>query len=188
MFTGVSRFRTPENRPSLSFNGIRLEPTISEEAYHSILQRGIEKVKIDPHGNNDLYRTTRDPILSNVNICDFPIAYGTEMIEKLYQRSKHNELHLVSDDDVWYNLFLALDPDHYYGIKNWYSLFHQNENYQCRLVEGNHHVHMNEPGKIADIISSWISDTSSKTGAMNAEELALARTPDDFLEDLDDEE
>ena len=172
-----------------NFYGHQMKSTVNSNVMHHILDRGIT-----PHPNNNsnkkkLFKLSRDPILTKTAAFqDASSEFSFYAQKQAYKKSNSKrlkELHILAKNDMFYDLFLLIDEENYYVLKEFYEIFSLNENYQTRLVDGNHHVHLNESEKIAGMISSWIDDVGDRSDHVSVDELFLQRTDPEFLEDLE---
>jgi len=118
--------------------------SISRESVETLMARGLRKVSQDKDGN-DLYTWTADFRLRIPS----PFKVGLDQVEHFAEQIKCPMLIVKATDSQFY----MSDEDasrilHVYKTHNPHFHYHR--------VEGGHHIHLNEPAKVAPLINKFL--------------------------------
>ena len=167
-----------------SWHGQYIPASVVNDSVDILLERGLKKLSNEfcPETNQQLYNFARDIKVILPSIPAFSLADATELIKTGYNECKHNELLIQATDNIWAQIGVKRNPDlwNIWGQNMPYLLYSQNENFQMCCVEGNHHVHLNDPDVMTEKICDWIEDPGDRTGSIDDLELRERRIPEEF--------
>uniref|UniRef100_A0A1A9X519 AB hydrolase-1 domain-containing protein n=1 Tax=Glossina brevipalpis TaxID=37001 RepID=A0A1A9X519_9MUSC len=118
-----------------------VDKSINLDACKFILERNTKPLQRDP----SKYYFSRDNRIKNWVFHSFPQSVHVELAKRI--KCPY--------------LFIKATQSPYFGSKKYYDevldILKQNPKFEYHIVEGTHHVHLNEPKKVADIVNSFLS-------------------------------
>lgn len=115
--------------------------SVDIETCKFLLKRNIKPSEHEPHK----YYFSRDSRLKNSNFVSFPQEVPVEMARRI----------------TCPHLFIKALQGPYYEPKEYYdevlAVLKQKPNFVYHEVEGSHHVHLNEPEKVAKVVNSFLN-------------------------------
>ena len=131
--------------------------SITRSSVETIMSRGLRKVGVNNNGEN-LFTWTNDLRLRIPS----PFNVLLEQAEHYAERVQCPLLIIKASDSPWY-----MSEEHAERILKVYS--NNNANFVFKHVEGGHHVHLNEPEKVAPLIVKFLKKDFKDSGTEDKE-------------------
>lgn len=135
--------------------------SITRSSVEILSKRGLKKVGVDKYGQ-DLFTWTADLRLR----IPPPFSVVPEQVEQYAQRIQCPLLVIKASDSPWY-----MSEANAEKILRVYQ--NNNPNFVFKTVEGGHHVHLNEPDKIAPEINSFLNKQFNESGTESKQNLPV---------------
>merc|ERR1711963_54651 len=111
----------------------------------------------------------------------FPGETKLQIFKNFNDKNIHtNILHLMANDSVWYKYALQLmkkkgkETEQVTEWKKYFSEFDKNLNHIWKMVDGNHHFHLNSPETAIDMIDKWLANGAGAVEADSSEDVLKA--------------